>query len=102
MTIKSGQQVWRALDAAKPAFQRLASQFTLFPESSGTWAPLWNAGFTPPASLFRDLRLLDAMTQAKPTLDRKAAEQINLNVLKRLDPAIEEVSTIKSMQGEGE
>lgn len=31
------------------------------------------------------------MAQAKPTLDRKAAEQINLNVLKRLDPQVEEL-----------
>lgn len=31
------------------------------------------------------------MAQTKPILDRKAAETINLNVLKRLDPSVEEV-----------
>lgn len=31
------------------------------------------------------------MAQARPTLDRKAAEQININVLKRLDPQVEEL-----------
>jgi hypothetical protein len=32
------------------------------------------------------------MAQGRPTLDRKAAEQININVLKRLDPQVEDVS----------
>lgn len=31
------------------------------------------------------------MEAVKPTLDRKAADQMNLNVLKRMDPDIEEV-----------
>jgi hypothetical protein len=31
------------------------------------------------------------MAASKPVLDRKAAEQINLNVLKRLDPDVNEV-----------
>lgn len=32
------------------------------------------------------------MEQAKPVLDRKAAEQMNLNVIKRIDPDVEEVN----------
>ena len=35
------------------------------------------------------------MAQGRPTLDRKAAEQININVLKRLDPQVDEVGTRK-------
>lgn len=31
------------------------------------------------------------MAQYKPTVDKKAAEQMNLTVLRRIDPAVEEV-----------
>lgn len=35
--------------------------------------------------------------QPKPVLDRKAAEQLNLSVLKRMDPDTEEVGETTSL-----